>query len=301
LYYFLYPEHPFILTIQIQTTRDHPRTHTMTNKSPLSLHPPVFPFEWASGWGEDRYGLFQEFTVGKVTQRMRWIPPGKFLMGSPEREKERWDDESPQHEVTLTNGYWLADTACTQELWMAVMKGENPSGFKGDPQNPAENVSWKMIDEQFLPKINGLVAGLDACLPTEAQWEYACRAGTTTPFWWGSELTTDKANYDGENPYAGGAKGEYRGKTMPVKSFDRNPWGLWQMHGNVWEWCQDWFGEYSKESVTDPQGSNEGSNRVLRGGSWDFSGRNLRSAYRGHYAPSFAFDSLGFRLARGHL
>jgi sulfatase modifying factor 1 len=276
----------------------------MTNKSPLSHHPPVFPFEWASGWGEDRYGVFQEFTVEKVTQRMRWIPPGKFLMGSPKSEEEREGYEGAdetQHEVTLTNGYWLADTTCTQELWMVVMKGENPSRFKDDPQNPVENVSWDMIDRKFLPQIKAAVPGLDVCLPTEAQWEYACRAGTTTPFWWGSELTTDKANLDGNYPYADGAKGEYREKTMPVKSFERNPWGLWQIHGNVYEWCQDWFGAYPKEVVTDPMGSNEGANRVLRGGSWSSLGRILRSAYRDLDDPSRACGSLGFRLARGHL
>jgi formylglycine-generating enzyme required for sulfatase activity len=260
---------------------------------------------WATAVGRDRYGLWAEFTVKNITQRMRWIPPGRFLMGSPEDEKGREGYEGAdetQHEVTLAQGYWLADTACTQALWEAVM-GKNPSRFKDDPQNPVENVSWDDIclkKKGFLVQLDKLVPGLDVCLPTEAQWEYACRAGTATPFWWGSKLTTDNANYDGNYPYADGAKGEYRGKTMPVKSFERNPWGLWQMHGNVWEWCQDWFGAYPKESVTDPEGSDKGTRRVLRGGCWFCDGRRLRSAFRCSDDPSNASDNYGFRLARGH-
>jgi sulfatase modifying factor 1 len=254
---------------------------------------------WADEIGFDNYGLYADFSVKNITQRMRWIALGRFMMGSPEDEPERWGDESPQHEVVLTHGFWLADTACTQALWQAVM-GKNPSKFQDDPQNPVENVSWDMINKEFLPRINGAVPGLDVCLPTEAQWEYACRAGTTMPFWWGSELTTEQANYDGDNPYAGGVKGEYRRKTVAVKSFERNPWGLWQMHGNVLEWCKDWFGAYPKEAVTDPKGSNAGPLRVLRGGSWNYLGRYLRSAFRGDVGPSNAYDFYGFRLAQGH-
>jgi len=138
------------------------------------------------------------------------------------------------------------------------------------------------------------------CLPTEAQWEFACRAGTTTPFWWGDELTADDANYDGNHPYAGGSKGEYRQKTVQVKTFKPNPWGLWQMHGNVWEWCADWFGAYSQGPVIDPRGPDTGTFRVLRGGSWNCSGRGLRSAFRDWNDPSYAWLNYGFRLARGH-
>jgi len=270
----------------------------MASNPPPAL-PAVFPFEWASGWGEDTFGVFQEFTCKNVTQRMRWIPPGRFMMGSPGDEKERWDDESPRHEVILTHGFWLADTACTQEMWQAVM-GENPSHFKDDPQNPVENVSWETICNDFLPRINGAIPGIELGLPTEAQWEYACRSGTTTPFWWGHELTTNDANYNGNYPYAGGTKGEYREKTVPVKTFKQNPWGLWQMHGNVREWCADWFGTYPQSPVIDPHGPESGTNRVLRGGSWISNGRYLRSAYRDWIDPSIRIDYDGFRLARGH-
>jgi len=257
---------------------------------------------WASGFGTDEFGMFADFTIESVTQRMRWIPPGRFQMGSPGDEKEREGYEGADetlHEVILTHGFWLADTACTQEMWLAVM-GENPSRFKDDPQNPVENVSWETICNDFLPRINGAIPGIELGLPTEAQWEYACRSGTETPFWWGHELTPNDANYDGNYPYTGGSKGEYREKTVPVKTFRRNPWGLWQMHGNVWEWCADWFGTYPRGPDTDPLGPEAGSYRVLRGGGWDSNGRFLRSAYRGRDDPSLAWQYLGFRLARGH-
>ena len=144
---------------------------------------------------------------------MRFIQPGEFLMGSPESEKDRstnGDDTETQHRVVLTEGYWLADTACTQELWGAVM-GENPSNFKGDLQNPVEQVSWDDITQKFLPRLNKLVPGLNLTLPTEAQWEYACRAGTTTVFSFGDRITPEQVNYDGNYPYADGKKGEYQG------------------------------------------------------------------------------------------
>jgi formylglycine-generating enzyme required for sulfatase activity len=274
---------------------------------PLSVMPGVFPSEWASCWGEDNYGVFQEFTYKNVIQRMRWIPPGKFMMGSPESEADRETNET-QHEVILTQGFWLADTACTQELWEAVM-GENPSSFKDDPHNPVERVSWEMVcgkgphggeGDFFLKRLNAALPGLDLCLPTEAQWEYACRAGTETAFWWGNELTTEDANYNGKYPYAGGAKGEYREKTVPVKTFKRNARGLWQMHGNVWEWCKDWFGPYPRGTIMDPGGADAGTSRVLRGGGWGLDGRILRSAYRFYVQPSYAWNLSGFRLARGH-
>jgi formylglycine-generating enzyme required for sulfatase activity len=264
----------------------------------------ILSYKWHHDSGEDEYGEWFEFAYKEAVQRMRWIPPGRFMMGSPKDEPERegyTGADETQHEVTLTQGYWLADTACTQALWQAVM-GKNPSKFKDDPQNPVENVSWDDIclKAGFIEQLNQLVTGLDLRLPTEAQWEYACRAGTHTPFWWGSELKTYKANYDGNYPYADGAKGEYRKKTVPVQTFERNPWGLWQMHGNVYEWCRDWYGAYPKEAVTDPQALNEDARRVLRGGSWLGDGRRLRSASRDSDGPSRATVDYGFRLARYH-
>ena len=172
------------------------------------------PPSWAdkNGWGTDEYGHWVTFSVEnkqgqKITQRMRWIEPGTFLMGSPENEPERLDDEGPQHSVTIGRGFWLFDTACTQALWEAVM-GENPSRFKG-ADRPVENVSWNDCQD-FLQRLNERLPGLDLALPSEAQWEYACRAGTTTPFSFGANITPEQVNYNGDYPYAGGKKGLYR-------------------------------------------------------------------------------------------
>ena len=264
---------------------------------PMLPLPPVLPLEWAVAYGEDDFGLWQAFEVSGVRQVMRWIPPGEFLMGSPETEAERRDNET-LHRVRLTRGFWLADTACTQELWEAVMGG-NPSGFQGEPELPVERVSWNDIRTEFLVKLNALVPGLEVGLPTEAQWEYACRAGRQTPFWFGDQITTDQVNYDGNYPYEGGAKGEYRERTVPVKGLPANGWGLYQMHGNVWEWCADWSGAYSFEEQVDPEGPQTGRERVLRGGSWDFLGRDCRSAVRSANVPDGRNRLIGFRLARG--
>ena len=169
--------------------------------------------DWASESGMDIYGLWAEFTVNQVTQRMRWIPPGEFQMGSPEDEPERNHDEMLHH-VTLTEGYWLADTTCTQALWESVM-GSNPSEFKG-PDRPVETVSWDEV-KQFIEMLNVKVPGLQCGLPSEAQWEYAARAGSQGAFWWGSALSQEQANYYGNYPYVDGEKGQYRKETVPVK------------------------------------------------------------------------------------
>ncbi len=258
----------------------------------LNLLPPVMPFRWACAYGEDRTGLWQAFEVAGVRQVMRWIPPGEFLMGSLENEPERNDNEH-QHRVVLNEGFWLADTACTQALWTAVMH-TNPSRFKSDPQNPVEQVSWDDICLRFLLKINEISPELQLELPTEAQWEYACRAGTTTPFSIGTQISTDQVNYNGDFPYANGPKGIGRQGTVPVKALHRNPWGLYQMHGNVWEWCADKYSRQHSELDT-----NEGRRRSLRGGSWDDAGRGCRSADRFAHKPDGRGDRTGFRLVRG--
>ena len=265
----------------------------------LNLLPPVMPFRWACAYGEDRIGLWQAFEVAGVRQVMRWIPLGEFLMGSPKTEKERGNSER-QHHVVLTEGFWLADTTCTQALWQAVM-GENPSSFKDDPQNPVEQVSWLDITDQFLPKLNALAPGLQLELPTEAQWEYACRAGTTTPFSFGQQITSDQVNYDGNFPYAGGEKGEYRIKTVPVKALPANLWGLHQMHGNVYEWCVDEYAAYPEGAVENHffhQNKKEPRQRVIRGGCWVNDGGGCRSAFRGVGGSDVRFDFIGFRLVR---
>ena len=248
---------------------------------------------WAKRIGRDQTGLYADLQIESAVQRFRWICPGRFLMGSPADEPKRFDNEV-QHEVTITQGYWLGDTACTQVLWQVVM-GENPSEFKGE-NRPVETVSWKECRD-FINALNQKVPGLGARLPFEAEWEYACRAGTKTPFSFGSNISPDQVNYDGNHPYKGGKKGKYREETVDVKSLPCNPWGLYEMHGNVWEWCEDWFGEYDVSQEIDPKGPSEGEDRVLRGGSWIDYARLARSAYRGRGVPGYRYSFTGFRLA----
>jgi formylglycine-generating enzyme required for sulfatase activity len=273
-----------------------------------SDHDPSFwrsgqPPSWADDWGTDEYGHWVTFSVEnrqgqKITQKMRWIEPGIFLMGSPEGEPERFVGEGPQHSVMIGRGFWLFDTACTQELWEAVM-GENPSRFKGDDR-PVENVSWNHC-QTFLQQLNERLPGLDLALPSEAQWEYACRAGTTTPFSFGADITPEQVNYNGNYPYAGGQTGSYRRETVPVASLPPNPWGLYEMHGNVWEWCQDHWHDNYRGAPTDGsawEDRDAAAVRVLRGGSWDSLARFVRAAFRGLGRPDNRHDNFGFRCAR---
>ncbi|MCI5162651.1 MAG: formylglycine-generating enzyme family protein [Candidatus Electrothrix sp. AX5] len=257
--------------------------------------PESFPDRWASEWGEDEHGLWMAFHFQELRYVLRWIEPGIFMMGSPVDEPERYDDEI-LHQVTLTEGFWLGATTVTQALWQAVMQ-ENPSHFKGD-ERLVEQVSWEDA-QKFIEQLNTAIPGLELILPTEAQWEYACRAGTSTPFFFGEKISTEQVNYDGNYPYADGEKGEYREETVEVKALLCNQWGLYQMHGNVREWCQDWFGDYPSESVINPKGPATGRNRVCRGGSWRRNGGYCRSAYRPGREPDHRDYWLGFRLARG--
>jgi len=266
----------------------HIRKHT--------VFPEEFPESWASDWGEDELGLWMAFTYKSVRQAFRWCEPGTFLMGSPTDEPERYEDEL-QHQVTLTKGFWIANTPVTQALW-EVMMGENRSEFKGEDR-PVENVSWEKA-QAFIAKMNGLKAELKLCLPTEAQWEYACRAASVTPFCWGDQINSTLVNFDGIRPYNNGSPSQYREQTVVVKVLPCNDWGLYQMHGNVWEWCQDKFANYPAEPVIDPKGPEIGDSRVLRGGSWFNRGRYCRSAHRDHGDPSYRYNDFGFRLARGH-
>jgi formylglycine-generating enzyme required for sulfatase activity len=253
---------------------------------------------WMHDQGTDAIGRWCEFKVGNVVQRMRWIEPGTFWMGSTSNESEREDNEL-RHRVVLTKGYWLADTACTQALWEEIV-GANPSKFQGDLQLPVEQVSWNDITTVFLPRLNERVPGLNLELPTEAQWEYACRAGTTTPFSFGEQITPEQVNYSGNYPYNDGKKGICREKTVPVKALPANGWGLYQMHGNVWEWCADAFGDYPSGEAKDPVVHQDQSlQRVLRGGSWFRSCGNCRSARRLASIPGDRNARIGFRLARG--
>ncbi len=220
------------------------------------------------------------------------VSPGTFMMGSPKEEKERKPDEA-QHKVTLTKGFYMSVYPVTQEQWTAIM-GKNPSKFQGDKNLPVEQVNWSECQE-FIKKLQEKDKR-SYRLPTEAEWEYACRAGTTTPFHFGETISTEQANYNGNYVYGTGKKGLYREKTVPVGSFPANAWGLHDMHGNVWQWCQDLFAEYPKQDVaTDPLGTT-GENRVIRGGSWIDNPLECRSAYRGGCKPTLRHGLIGFRL-----
>ena len=224
-----------------------------------------------------------------------YIPPMAFMMGSPKKEDSRGDNET-QHEVTLTRGFYMQTTEVTQGQWQAIM-GDYPSKFKSCGTDcPVENVSWYDV-QKFIKRLNKKESDTQYRLPTEAEWEYAARAGTATPFSFGNTLSTDQANYDGNYPYGDGPKGIFRKKTIPVASFAPNGFGLYDMHGNVWEWCQDWYGDYPTESVTDPKGPSYSSGRVIRGGSWSAPAGYCRAAFRDWNDPGFYFNILGFRLA----
>ena len=216
-----------------------------------------------------------------------YIKPGTFMMGSPSSEADREDDER-QHRVTLTKGYYLQSTEVTQGQWQAVM-GDNPSRFKSCGADcPVEQVSWDDIQE-FIKKLNQRDSDYQYRLPTEAEWEYAARAGSESRFCFGDSDETLK-EYTWFEDNSGG-------KTHPVSEKRPNKWGLYDMYGNVWEWCQDWYNEdYPGGSVTDPRGPSSGDARVLRGGSWGHFAGDCRSADRGGYGPTNRFLNQGFRL-----
>jgi len=229
--------------------------------------------------------------INSVGMKFIHISSWTFKMGSPSGNRERL------HRVTLTKGFYMQTTEVTQGQWKAVM-GSNPSGFKNCGNNcPVEQVSWNDVQE-FIKKLNRKEGTDKYRLPTEAEWEYACRAGTDTPFSFGRCLSADQANYDGRYPLSGCPKGKYREKTVPVASFSANSLGLYDMHGNVCEWCQDTFGTdiYSRNQ-TDPIYT-VGSVRVIRGGGWGSFARICRSANRNSRAPAYRYDDLGFRLAK---
>ncbi len=249
---------------------------------------------------EGYYGPEPTLTValgGGVTMELVLIDSGEFTMGSPSSEAKRGGDEGPQHRVRISESFYLGKYEVTQAQWRAVM-GSNPSHFQGDDL-PVEEVSWNDC-QAFCRKLSERT-GRTIRLPTEAEWEYSCRAGTTTPFHFGSTISTDQVNYDYR--YGAGRKGVYREKTTPVGSFPANAWGLYDMHGNVWEWCGDWYGEdyYASSPGTDPAGPGGGEFRVLRGGSWYFHAHHCRCAFRIWRGPVYRHFSLGFRVVAGTL
>jgi formylglycine-generating enzyme required for sulfatase activity len=266
-----------------------------------------------------------EITNG-IGMKFRLIPPGTFLMGSPGHEESRRSDEH-QHEVTLTRPFYMGVYPVTQDEWTRVMNSaknsrsflsrlllsadsnresvsQNPSHFKsvsGEDTSrfPVENVSWNAAQE-FLGKLNAShgMSGVCYRLPTEAEWEYACRAGTTTPFSFGGVLQGDKANCRGNRPYGTISTGPYLKRTSAVGSYGANGFGLYDTHGNVWEWCQDRYGwgYYSSSPSEDPAGPSSGSSRVLRGGSWRNVAYYCRSAHRLSDVPEGSYSSRGFRV-----
>ena len=227
-----------------------------------------------------------------------WVEPGSFTMGSPKEESGRSGDEE-QYVVTFTYGFFLGKYEVTQAQYESVMK-ENlgglqatPSKFSDNPNCPVENVSWDDV-QIFLLHLNAserkeglLPQGWSYVLPTEAEWEYSCRAGTTTTYPWGDTIEVTRANYSS-------SKFRY---TLNVGQYSSNNWGFYDMNGNVWEWTADRFGDYPTGPVTDPKGAETGSNRIRRGGSMNNTGIYLRSAERSYKSTDTRNSNLGFRLA----
>jgi formylglycine-generating enzyme required for sulfatase activity len=217
-----------------------------------------------------------------------FIPAGKFVMGSPPDEPGRDDDER-QHEANISKPFYMQTTELTQGQWKRVME-DNPSSFKDCGNDcPVEKVSWNDA-QQFIEKLNQMEGKNKYRLPTEAEWEYACRAGSETAYSFGAEV--DKL---GKYAWYSDSSG---GETKPVGKKLPNAWGLYDMHGNVWEWVQDWYGDYPSNSVADPKGPDRGESRVLRGGSWLNYARLTRSASRYGYGPDVRLNLIGFRVAR---
>ncbi|GHV16443.1 hypothetical protein AGMMS49938_16450 [Fibrobacterales bacterium] len=213
----------------------------------------------------------------------RWCPAGTFMMGSPDNEIGRNTNES-QYQVTFSRGFWILETQVTQTMWECVMK-YNPSCFKG-AKFPVEQVSFDAC-QNYIQKLNDLsvgIPGLRFSLPTEAEWEYACRAGTTTAYHFGNILNLHQANFEKQ-------------QTKTVGAYLANAWGLYDMHGNVWEWCSNWNCDYPNSPVTDPIGKSTGTHRIVRGGGWNSLAIDCRTAERLPIHPSLNFSFLGLRLS----
>ena len=271
--------------------------------------PPLLPM--ANYIFRPRTAIARSFTepllnleTGEIPLEMVLVPGGTFMMGSPEDELDRSSGEGPQHEVTVPS-FFMGRYPVTQAQWQFVAtlpKVErelkpDPAKFKGE-NRPVERVSWYEAVE-FCKRLEW-ETGRPYRLPNEAEWEYACRAGTTNPFYFGKILTTEVANYKGTYTYGDGTKGKYRQETTPVDHFEiANAFGLCDMHGNVWEWCQDTWHENYEDAPTDESvwvSEDKRISSVLRGGSWLNVPRTCRSAYRYYFTPAYANDTFGFRV-----
>lgn len=228
-----------------------------------------------------------DIELGGQSYRFQWIPAGSFVMGSPAAEEGRQGDERP-HEVILTEGFWMGQTEVTQALWQAVM-GTNPSHFADAPQRPIDSVSWfdaVAFCEQATVRLRQaalLEESWAVDLPSEVQWEYACRAGTSGVFAGPLEELAWYLDTSGES-------------THEVAQLEPNAWGLFDLHGNVWEWCLDPNADYPEATVTDPEPPAFGAQRIIRGGAWYLPARYLRSANRFAYLPDYRDNGTGFRL-----
>jgi formylglycine-generating enzyme required for sulfatase activity len=258
--------------------------------------------------GFSKQGFFKAAHWAGQAPALVDIPPGTFVMGSPDSEVGRFACEGPQTTVTLTYGFKMGRYEVTQAEYQALMT-KNPSYFSGVTNRPVEQVSWDDAMEycrrltEAQRQAGCLPAGWAYRLPTEAEWEYACRAGTTTAFHYGPDLRSGMANFDGFYEYYSGIgevynpAGTHLWKTAPVGGYAPNAWGLYDMHGNVWEWCLDWWSSnLPGDSVTNPQGPASGSDRVIRGGCWYNDGRFCRAAYRLRSQPAIGGNDLGFRV-----
>lgn len=268
-------------------------THTLTSSDPPGRRTLEANLRALLTAGVPPIGPFFTNSLG---MRFAWVPPGTFQRGSPLDEPGRQDNETP-HPVTLTRGFYMGVHPVTQAQWQAVM-GVNPSRFVG-PERPVECVSWEDC-LQFCGKLtqhDGVEAGLPSPyrLPTEAEWEFACRASTSSAFFFGERVTTTQANFHA-NYVGAGPAGKYRQETTPVNLFSGNAWGLHDLHGNVFEWCADAYSPYPNEPVADPEPSTGSPVRILRGGSWHSLAERCRSACRCWGAPGYCGSDVGFRL-----
>ena len=282
-----------LLDVTLGGHHPHKSNKKMRAKPTLSVatEVPVYPDDMEPLEPEAAHAkLGDSFTIPELGLQIVWVKPGTFTMGSPTSESGRESDET-QHPVTLINGFYLGKYEVTQDQWEKVM-GSNPSKYRG-ADRPVEMVSWndavafcKKLTEME-KKAGRVPEGMAYQLPTEAQWEYTCRAGTTTAYSWGDSISAKNASHHRKNPEG----------TTPVGKYPPNPWAFHDMHGNVWEWCADWYNTYPSGSVTNPEGPASGWDRVLRGGSWYHTGAGLRSAKRRFHRPWQPSRLVGFRVA----